>query len=219
MFVLKNLRYKNILEVGELRIHPQEITCIVGESGGGKTTLIKMLNCLISPDQGDIWYRGRNLKELDPVQLRREVVMLTQVPPVFPGSLRDNLLAGLDYSEKEPVPDPGLIRALEDMKLRKGLGEEASKLSGGEKQRLALARVLLMGPQVLLLDEPSSALDDDTEDLVLESLAHWVKTQKKSMVMVTHSKKLARTYGDTIITVDRGKILGTERGEHDGRSN
>lgn len=210
MFFLRNVKYKEILQVEELQIPSQKSTCIVGESGSGKTTLLKLLNDLISCDSGEVFYRDMNMIELDPVRLRREVVMLPQVPVIFPGNVRNNLLAGLIFSEKPHLEDDRLGQALKKVNLNIKLDRDPEELSGGEKQRLALCRVMLMDPEVLLLDEPSSALDEDTEYFVMDEIIKYTRSGKKTSVMVTHSKNLARKYGETIITVDKGRVIRVE---------
>ncbi len=210
MFLLSDVTFKNIINIEKLRIPRNKITCIVGESGSGKTTLLKLLNHLISCDSGEIWYQGKNLKEIDPVLLRREVVMLSQAPLIFPGTLKDNLLIGLDFSEKKPVEDKELFELLKSVKLDKDLSANVSEFSGGEKQRLALCRIMLMEPEVFLLDEPSSALDDETEELIIEKMVSFTKKKNKTLVMVTHSKRIAQTYGELTVTMDKGKIIQVE---------
>lgn len=206
MFTFENVTYKGILNIPSLTIHEKEITCIVGESGSGKTTLLRMLNHLVSPDQGRITFQGENLLALDPIELRRKVVMLPQTPVIFQGSLRDNLEMGLRFSEKSLPDEDTLKQVLRRVRLDKGLDEDAEKLSGGEKQRLALGRILLMEPEVLLLDEPSSALDDETESLIMETFVDYAKNQQKTLIMVTHSKALAKKFGDRILLVKGGEV-------------
>lgn len=196
MFELKNIQYKNILRLEELNFEKGKITILTGESGSGKTTLLKLLNHLISPDQGTVLYKGKDVREMDPVLLRREVVMLQQMPAIFPGTVRDNLVLGLKFSEKHIPDNHTLEEALHTVHLEKNLDETSENLSGGEKQRLALARVLLMDAEVYLLDEPSSALDDETADEVISSFIQHGKQKQKTMVMVTHSKRIAERYGD-----------------------
>ncbi len=207
MFYLKNIKYKNILDIAELTIPPKVVTCIVGQSGSGKTTLLRLLNNLISPDSGEIFYNNNLLNTINSTNLRREVVMLSQSPGIFQGTIKDNLLIGLNFSEKPPVEDLKLTNMLNMLKLNKDLDEDAEKLSGGEKQRLALGRILLMEPAVLLLDEPSSALDEDTENIIIESIITYVKSSNKTLIMITHSSKVAETYGDNIVKIHSGSIL------------
>ncbi len=210
MFHIKNVQYKSILNINELTIETGKITCIVGESGSGKTTFLKLLNHLINFEQGQINYRGEDLKKLDAIALRREVILVPQNPVIFPGTVRDNLQIGLLFSKKEPAADERLLEEIHRLGLYKQLDDQTDTFSGGEKQRLALARVILMDAEVLLLDEPTSALDDNTVDKVMDRILDYVKSRQKTLVMVTHSRQLAQTLGETIITLDDGSVSGIE---------
>jgi putative ABC transport system ATP-binding protein len=207
MFSLKEVRYKDILDIKSLNIKKYKVTCIVGQSGSGKTTLLRLLNKLISCDSGEIFYENQPLANMDSIKLRREVVMLPQSPAIFNGSIRDNLLVGLKFSEKPLVPDDKLSLVLNMVNLNKGLNDDAEKLSGGEKQRLALGRVILIEPEVLLLDEPSSALDEGTEHMIIEALVNYTKEKNKTLIMVTHSRKVANNFSDEIIEIERGRLV------------
>ena len=180
---------------------------LVGESGSGKTTLLRLLNKLISPDSGLITLNGTPLEEIDSIQLRRKVIMLQQLPAVFPGTIRDNLLIGLKFSHKDLAGDDELERVLDTVHLSKGLDVDSDKLSGGEKQRLALARVILLDPKVFLLDEPSSSLDEETERIMIDKLTEHARLNKKTLIMVTHSKKVAQIYGETIVGLSGGSVM------------
>jgi putative ABC transport system ATP-binding protein len=172
--------------------------------------LLKLLNKLISCDSGEIFYDNQPLRDWDAVTLRRDVIMLPQSPAIFSGTIKDNLLIGLRFSEKQLVLDDKLYEILERVSLNKPLDEAAEKLSGGEKQRIALGRVLLMAPKVLLLDEPSSALDEATEHKIMDVLINYTKQNNKTLIMVTHSKKVATCFSDEIIEVKKGMSLFQE---------
>ena len=210
VFTLKNVRYKNILEIADLTIPSGKTTCIVGESGSGKTTLLKLLNHMLSCERGVILFKGEDIATLDPVQLRREVVMLPQAPLIFPGTIKDNLLIGLQFAEKPVVEDVLLVDMLDKFNLKKDLGDNVFELSGGEKQRLAICRIMLMLPEVFLLDEPTSALDDSTEEMAVEKMVEYAKDNQKTILMITHSQTVARKYGDVIVTMSEGKVLQVE---------
>lgn len=207
MFDLCDVKFKNIIDIRELQIKEEKITTLIGPSGSGKTTILKMLNKMISPTEGNVLYNGINLQNIDSVSHRREVTMLSQNPAIFEGSVRDNLNAGLIFQGKELQSDEILKHTLEQVKLDKDLDLSASNLSGGEKQRLALGRIMVLNPKVLLLDEPSSALDDTTEDALIQTIMEYVKNNKKTMVMVTHSKTVAQKYSDVIIEIAEGKNI------------
>ncbi|SNR94912.1 putative ABC transport system ATP-binding protein [Anaerovirgula multivorans] len=207
MFHFKEVKYKNILNIEYLVIPGKKVTSIIGESGSGKTTLLRHLNKLISYDEGEILYKNHSLREIDSMELRRKVIMLPQTPAIFNGTIKDNLLIGLKFSDKSMVEDVELLRVLQLVHLNKTLTEDAEKLSGGEKQRLGLGRVLLMNPEVSLLDEPSSALDEETENLIIEKIVQFSRKQQKTLVMVTHSKKIAEAYSDFIVEIKEGKVV------------
>jgi putative ABC transport system ATP-binding protein len=212
MFSLENVRYLDILSIPRLEIPSSEVTCIVGRSGSGKSTLLRILNRMITPDEGTILYKGEPITAIDPVQLRRQVVMLPQTPVMFDGTVRDNLLIGLEFSERESVGDDVLCRVLEIMDLRKGLDDDAATLSGGEKQRVALGRVLVMRPDGALLDEPSSALDEGTERAVIGRLADAARERGVTLVVVTHSRPLANAIADTLVEIEAGQVVDVREG-------
>ncbi|WP_144640641.1 ABC transporter ATP-binding protein [Bacillus cereus] len=203
MFILKNVIYKDILHIPYLQIQKEKITCIIGESGSGKSTLLRMLNDLQSPTSGTIEYNGKLISDYHPIQLRRDVVMLGQTPPIFDGTVKDNLLMGLRLSEK-PFPNDDVLRsALQTVSLDKQLEDSASSLSGGEKQRLAFARIVLMDPPVYLLDEPTSALDSDTERHVMKQFTELARKKKKTIIFITHSQQLPKEVADDIIEISK----------------
>ncbi|HMA60865.1 MAG TPA: ATP-binding cassette domain-containing protein [Halanaerobiales bacterium] len=207
MFELKNVKYKDILEIEELTINESEITCIVGRSGGGKSTFLRLLNNMVSADKGEILFKGESIEKYNPIKLRREVLMLPQNPVIFSGTIRDNFTITLNYNNEYAMADENYDKILEKVGLKEqALDDEAEKLSGGEKQRLALARILILDPDILLLDEPSSALDEETERLIIEMVVKCIKEKNGTLIMVTHSQEIAEKYGDRIITINEGEL-------------
>ena len=207
VFEIKNLKFKDILNIPALTIDRQ-ITCITGTSGSGKTTLLRMLNRLNSPDSGTICYNNVDISSMDAVKLRRRVVMLGQTPVIYSGNIRDNLQIGLEFSQKAPASEQALLKSLNRVGLNKGLDDFCGTLSGGEKQRLCLARVILMDAETYLLDEPSSALDKETEHFIIQNLAEFVSELHKQLIMVTHSENIAAAYRDGVIQLEKGRIEG-----------
>lgn len=179
MFKIENLIYKNIIDIKELFIEENKVNIIIGPSGTGKTTFLKLLNKLINPNTGSIEYKGINLNFIDSVAHRKRVSLLSQSPTMFQGTIRENLNMGLFFQNKTLASDIELSNLLKDLKLNKNLDEDTQKLSGGEKQRLALGRLLLLKPDVFLLDEPSSSLDKETENFIITMLINIVKKEKK----------------------------------------
>ena len=201
MFYIKNLKFKSILDIEEMNIEEYKITSIVGKSGSGKTTLLKMLNKMLTPDSGQILYKGKNILETNAIDLRRQVVMLGQTPAIFPGTIRDNLLIGRKFTNKESLPEDDLLRVMKKVELDKPLDGDGEELSGGEQQRVALARVILSDPEVFLLDEPSSALDSVTERLIIKSLVDYTRENYKTLIMVTHSRDIGNEFSDVVFEI------------------
>lgn len=199
IFTIKNLTYEDFLYIPELDVPESKVTCIVGESGKGKTTLLKLLNNMLSSSKGEVFFKGQNIKEMNPVELRRKAVMLPQTPVIFPGTVKENFEIALYFSEKEKKSESELIFYLNLVVLNKNLTNNAEEMSGGEKQRLALGRVLLLEPEALLLDEPTSSLDEESERKVMGAVINHAKKNKTTIIMVTHSKEIANLYGENII--------------------
>ncbi|WP_432442807.1 ABC transporter ATP-binding protein [Mesobacillus selenatarsenatis] len=206
MFQLMNVKVDGILHIDELSIPAQKITCIVGPSGSGKSTLLRLLNSLSSPDHGEILFKNKPISSMDPLQLRRSVVMVSQAPVIFDGTIEDNLQIGRTFSEKEPAGEEDMNYLLELFSLGKLLDEEAEHLSGGEKQRLSWARAMLLDPEVFLLDEPTSALDEETARTVLLRFRDYAREKSKTVIMITHSQELADLAAENMIDMSRYSV-------------
>ncbi|AIF44318.1 ATP-binding cassette domain-containing protein [Virgibacillus sp. SK37] len=202
MFEIVDLEVDSIFGIEHVKIDTQ-VTSIVGQSGSGKSTFLRLLNNLDAPSKGNIYYRDKSLSDTDPIELRQKVVMVPQTPVIFDGTIYDNLVIGHEFSGQKRPAEEDLLKMLEMLQLDKNLHTNASELSGGEKQRLALGRVLLMdSAEVYLLDEPSSALDDKTAEHVLGKVINFSKNHDKQIIMVTHDQDLAKKYADKIIEMD-----------------
>jgi putative ABC transport system ATP-binding protein len=145
------------------RVPPDGVTALVGPSGAGKSTLLRLCNRLEVPSSGRVLFRGRDMAELDPLRLRREVGMVFQRPTPFPGTVSDNLLTARPDATREEMRQALKRVALDEADW---LERDATALSGGEAQRVCLARTLITEPEVLLLDEPTSALDAEAASLI-----------------------------------------------------
>ncbi|MFG1706110.1 thiol reductant ABC exporter subunit CydC [Nonomuraea sp. M3C6] len=197
-----------------LRLAPGKRVAIVGPSGAGKSTLLAALMRLVEPASGNIRINGLDLRDLAGDDVRAMMTGLTQDPYIFRASLRDNLrLAGPE------ADDEALRGAVRDARLegwveRTGwdaeLGEDGTTVSGGQLQRLALARALLYDPPVLLLDEPAEALDEETADRLMGDLLD--VTRDRTTLLVTHRLKGLELV-DEIVVLEEGRVV--QRGHHD----
>lgn len=206
LFQCRQVNYKKILHIESLTILKGQLVSVVGPSGSGKTTFLKLFNRMLTPEVGEIFFCGEELGTLNPVLLRRRVVMLPQRPIILPGSIRDNLVLGCQLAQKDEPSNRSMEERLEKMGLKKTLEDSTERLSGGEKQRLSLLRVMLMDPDVLLLDEPSSALDDELELKIIALVKRYVLEKKKSLIMVTHSRSIAAEFTEYSIIIEDGMI-------------
>jgi putative ABC transport system ATP-binding protein len=175
---------------------PEGATAIVGPSGVGKSTLLRLLNRLADPGRGEIAYRGRPLSAYEPLALRREVALVPQLPALLEGTVESNLRYAAELAGEPLEVDETLRRAGLDPSFA---GRDVAKLSVGEQQRAMLARALAQRPAVLLLDEPTSALDHATRDAVEATLARLRSESNLSLVLVTHDPEQARRLGDRVL--------------------
>jgi putative ABC transport system ATP-binding protein len=206
LFELENVTYSRagqvVLREVSARI-PVGASSVVGPSGSGKSTLLRLLNRLADPDAGRVLYEGRDVRELDPLALRREVSLVPQLPALIDGTVHDNVaygprLAGRSFDAHSCLELAGLDPAFED--------RDASKLSVGEQQRVMLARALALDPRVLLLDEPTSALDQAARDAVESTLRDLRERTSISIVVVTHDMAQAARLAEYVVRIEGGRV-------------
>lgn len=189
----------SIIEVEHASIPDEGITVIVGPSGAGKSTLLRLCNRLIVPIRGEVRFQGENLTSFDPLALRRRVGMVFQQPALFGGSGFDNL----------KVADPQISGSdVQRLFARVGLSDgfvhgPVDDLSGGEAQRLCLARTLATRPEVLLMDEPTASLDP----VATRRLEGLVRRLGVPIVWVTHDVVQVRRIADHVMVMTGGRLV------------
>ena len=186
-------------------VQPNEILTINGPSGSGKSTVLKYLAQLQSPaltTSGDYLFKGKNVEDIDPIELRQKVSYCFQAPTLFGETVRDNLQFSYDIRDMDF--DEELAKdLLSHVQLPKSyLDKDITTLSGGEKQRVALIRNVQFRPDILLLDEITSALDSDTRKIIWEWLNQYRKEYNVTVIIVSHIKK-EQQLADRIITLDK----------------
>ena len=179
---------------------------LVGPSGSGKSSVLRCLNRLLEPTSGIVRFDGRDIRSFDPRELRCRVALVMQTSVMFEGTVRDNLCI-------RPANAPGdfsdgrMAAVLDEVGLESNLlDRDAATLSGGEKQRVTIARALLRDPQALLLDEPTSALDPPNTFLVVEAISRLRTTRALSIVAVTHQPELVRRLGGNLLYLIKGRV-------------
>jgi putative ABC transport system ATP-binding protein len=181
----------------------ESIFLVFGESGSGKTSLLRLVNRLDEADAGDVTVGGRSVREHPPFVLRRRVGMIFQEPRLLEGTVRRNILFAARYH--------GIDVDLDLIAERVGLGgmtaRQVDTLSGGEQQRTAIARALAVRPEVLLMDEPTSSLDEEASREIEALLEELAVTDKLKIVFVTHSRGQIERLGGRGIVIERGRVV------------
>nr|WP_321464646.1 amino acid ABC transporter ATP-binding protein [uncultured Desulfobulbus sp.] len=201
-----------ILKSVSLTLRKGEIKVLIGPSGGGKSTLLQCINCLVQPDGGEIYLDGVHIdrsRKSDLYRLRQEVGMIFQDFNLFDHlTALDNITIAL-RKVKQIGKKEALARARFELE-QVGLAEKGelypAQLSGGQKQRVAIARALAMDPKVLLLDEPTSALDPELIGEVITVIRN-LATKGMTMIMATHQISLISTIADDILFMESGAIV------------
>ena len=183
-----------------------EILAIVGPSGSGKSSLLRLLNRLDEPTEGNVYLDEVDYRQIAPRELRRRVGMVMQRPYLFAGTVLDNLRFG----PRQRGEDLSL-EAVEELLAGVGLSgfasRDVSNLSGGEAQRVSFARALANAPEVLLLDEPTSALDEDAKrevEAVIQRIGH---EQGVACVLVTHDAAQAARLAERVLVLESGRVV------------
>lgn len=196
---------KRLVDDASLAVREGETLVIVGPSGSGKSSFLRLINRLDEPTAGTVYVDGRNYREIPPNELRRHVGMVMQAPNLFPGTVADNVRYG-PLIHGEQLSGNTVDSLLASVELPGYANRAVGSLSGGEAQRVSLARTLANRPGVLLLDEPTSALDDATKQEVESVVFEIVRAQSLTCLFVTHDMEQARRVADRIVRMDAGRI-------------
>jgi tungstate transport system ATP-binding protein len=197
---------KTVLDIPDLDIPEGQVCAFLGPNGSGKTTLLSILAHLLTPDSGRVLMFGKEMTRNRSTKLRKYVTMVHQKPVLFSTTVRDNVAFGLrasGYSSKEI--NHRVQQMIEELKLEDVAEKHARMLSGGEAQRVVLARALILGLPIVLLDEPTNSLDDASRPILLELLK---KTNHKSTVLIaTHDLNFLGPLDARIIRLNEGKVV------------
>jgi ATP-binding cassette subfamily B protein len=229
MGAIQNLRFSNIsfkhqtakshaIKNISFEVKAGETVAFVGPSGSGKTTLVKMLVGLYQPEEGMISCNDKNMKEIDLTELRQQLGFVTQDAQLFSGTIKDNLLFVKPDASDEEINAVLQKSACHNLLARAEnginttIGEGGIKVSGGEKQRLSIARALLRNPKLLIFDEATSALDSITEEEITQTIRNISNKQDQITVLIAHRLSTIM-HSDKIYVLEQGQII--EQGKHD----
>jgi putative ABC transport system ATP-binding protein len=199
------VKHKILVEDASFEVQGGEILAIIGSSGSGKSSLLRLLNRLDEPTSGTVYVQGVDYREIAPRELRRKVGMVTQHAFLFPGTVASNLRFG-PLQRGETLSDESLERLLDEVGLKGYDKREVANLSGGEAQRVSLARTLANSPTVLLLDEPTSSLDVASKQGIEWLIQKIVREQKLTCVLVTHDRDQGLRLAQRALLLESGRI-------------
>lgn len=202
-----------ILDELNIRIQPGERVALLGKTGSGKSSLLRLLMGFNRPTDGSISISGVELSQLDPAELRANIGYVPQDPGLLYGSLRSNLLAGCPWVEDQKLLEAidiaglsGFIRSL-PRGIDQPVTENGNSLSGGQKQAVSLARALIEEPELLLFDEPTSAMDSGSEKRLIEKLRGYLDGDSMRTLLVATHKRSILTLVDRVIVMENGKVV------------
>ncbi|WP_435186349.1 ABC transporter ATP-binding protein [Halobellus sp. EA9] len=196
----------------DLAIAAGETLTIVGPSGAGKSTLLRLLDRLDEPTGGTVYLDGTDYRTIPPTDLRSRVGMVPQDPALRDGTVRENVTVGPRL--RGEAIEPGRPEALLENVDLGGYGDrDVADLSGGERQRVAIARTLIVDPEVLLLDEPTASLDPEAKAQIEALLADLLADAERTVVFVTHDEAQVERIADRVVRFVDGRIAATGRPE------
>jgi putative ABC transport system ATP-binding protein len=197
---------KILVEDATFEVRTCEVLAIVGPSGSGKSSLLRLLNRLDEPTSGTVYLEATDYRQIAPRDLRRKLGMVNQRPYLFPGTVEQNLRFG-PLQRGESLPHDSIEQLLSRVGLKGYASRNIANLSGGEAQRVSVARTLANSPLVLLLDEPTSALDETSKLEVESTLQNIVHEQGLTCVLVTHDTAQATRLAERALLLEAGRVV------------
>ena len=203
-----------ILDVPELAVEAGQVLAVIGPNGAGKSTLLRVIGLLQAPTAGSVRFQGERVSAADGLGVRRRMASVFQSPLLTDATVRDNVALGLRFRGVEGQrAAPRVAEWLEQLGVAHLADRQARTLSGGEAQRAALARALVLDPELLLLDEPFSALDQPTREGIIEDLGRILRRRRTTAVLVTHDRGEAQALGDRVGVMLGGRLLQVDRAD------
>lgn len=197
----KNLSFNNLIYYKDIYIENNKANFIVGKSGTGKSTLLRLFNDTLSPSSGIIYYSENDISEMDTILLRQELLLISQTVYLFDASIKENFKQYYSYRDMPPPSDDEMKYFLNLCSVRFPLDSNCTIMSGGERQRVYIAIFLSFKPKVLMLDEPTSALDKQTGIEVMDNILDYCKMNEITVVAVSHDVNLTDKFAENVIAI------------------
>jgi molybdopterin-binding protein len=203
---------KTVLNVPELAVDTGRVLAVIGPNGAGKSTLLRVMGLLETPTAGSVRFQGERVSPADGLAIRRRMASVFQDPLLTDATVRDNVALGLRFRgvDGDRIA-PRVAGWLEQLGIAHLAARQARTLSGGEAQRTALARALVLEPELLLLDEPFSALDQPTREALIEDMGRILLRRRTTAVLVTHDRGEAQALGDQVAVMLEGRLLQVDQ--------
>lgn len=216
--VTKSFDGQKILEGFNLSVREGEFLTVIGRSGCGKTTMLKLMNGLLTPDNGKVYVEGKNIAETDIISLRRRIGYVIQNRGLFPHMTVEKNITYVPVISGKKNKKENHDLALRLLKLV-GLEEEKlqrypAELSGGQQQRVGIARALAANPKILLMDEPFGALDEITRQTMQDEILRLQKELGLTIIFITHDIREAMKLGDRVMVMEGGKMIQLDTPEN-----
>ena len=216
--VKKSFDGQEILKDFNLSVKEGEFLTVIGRSGCGKTTMLKLMNGLLTPDTGKVYVEGKNIAETDIISLRRRIGYVIQNRGLFPHMTVEKNITYVPVISGKKNKKENHELALKLLKLV-GLEEEKlqrypSELSGGQQQRVGIARALAANPKILLMDEPFGALDEITRQTMQDEILRLQKELELTIIFITHYIREAMKLGDRVMVMEGGKAIQLDTPEN-----
>lgn len=206
IFTTENLSFENFLNYGNIKISSEGVSFILGKSGSGKSTLLKLLNATLSPSSGEIYFNEKNIKTIDKLELRKNIILTNQRLYLFKENIKDNFVTYYNYLNRKLPDDFYIENCLNICQIEFPLDKSTENLSGGEKQRIFNAIALSLNPKVLMLDEPTSALDYKTSVKFFNDIILYSKEKNIKLIVITHEDELVENFADEKIFIGKSDI-------------
>jgi putative ABC transport system ATP-binding protein len=190
----------------DIQILRNKVNFIVGNSGSGKSTLLRLFNQTLSQSSGNILFAGKDIEEMNTIDLRKNIMLISQSVFLFDTTIRENFKLFYEYRGLSILEDANMQEYLAMCNIFFPLDKDCTSMSGGERQRVYIAIFLSFLPKVLMLDEPTSALDKENSKIVISNITEYCQKKEMTAIIVSHDSMITETFAENLITIERRAI-------------